>query len=187
MSDLATVLVAMVTADTRHQHVSIAVVSRYDNRYLSDLVDPALGTSVAPLTAKPTKLARVLPWRHTSGPPPAPRTGTHVVRATLRVRKPDRWRYEQLDQDGAVNTTSGCDGQQRWVRSNGRLHTWRPQPPATVYCLPEVAWQHAPHPPLREILDPALTLPAIAIKQTEPVDTPHGQHCGCTARHDRLT
>lgn len=31
-----------------------------------------------------------------------------------------------------------------------------------------------PHPPLREILDPALVVPAIAIERTERVDTPHG-------------
>lgn len=175
MSDLGTVLEAMVTADTRHQHVSIAVVSRYDNRYLSDLVDPALGTSVAPLTAKPAGLARLLPWRRTSGSTLVPSIGTHVIRASLRVSKPDHWRYEQLGPDDAVITTSGCDGQQRWVRSEGHLHTWRPQPQVSVYRLPEVAWQDVPHVPLREILDPALTLPAITIEHTERVDTPYGR------------
>jgi hypothetical protein len=168
--DLGDVLVAMATADARCPRLTITVLSRYDGRYLTELVEPATGQAMAELTTPARGLSR---WLRPHGVTASP-TLDRVVRARLRVEKPDRWRYEDLDEDGTVRAAHGCDGERRWARVGGPVHVWRPQPVTDPRHLPEVAWQQCPHPPLREIVDPALVLPAFALEGAESLETPHG-------------
>jgi hypothetical protein len=167
---LGPLLVAMITADARHPRLAVELVSSYDERYLAEVVAPALGTSVAPLTApERLSLGGLLMRRRPEAP-----TQPNVVRCRLQVDKPDRWRYEDLDEEGAVVRAHGSDGVTRWAYVDATVRAWRPDPTDDVRQLAPTAWQQAPSPALREIIDPSLILPALLIKHAERYESAFG-------------
>lgn len=171
---LGQLLVSMVRADARHTSLAVSFVSTYDERYLAEVVSPAIGASTAPLVARLGLLDRLFrrPSRRQNEHrvPPWPT----VVRGRIWIAKPDRWRYEELDDSGAVVRASGCDGVRCWNYAHGSIRQWQPTPDPDVRHLSPTAWQQAPHPPLREIIDPSLVVPALAIESVEERDTTFG-------------
>ena len=167
---LGPLLVAMTTADARHPRLSIELVSSYDERYLAEVVAPALGRSVASLTTPGHRSLGGLLMRSR---PEAP-TPPNVVRCRLQVDKPDRWRYEDLGEEGTVVRAHGSDGVTRWAYVDATVRAWRPDPSADVRQLAPTAWQQAPSPALREVIDPSLVLSALSITHAEPFESEFG-------------
>ncbi|WP_434743729.1 hypothetical protein [Micromonospora sp. SH-82] len=167
---LGPLLVAMTTADARYPRLAIELVSFYDERYLVEVVAPALGRSVAPLT---TTGCRSLGGWLMRNRPEAP-TSPNMVRCRLQVGKPDRWRYEDLSEKGAVVRAHGSDGVTRWAYVDATVRAWRPDPSADVRQLAPTAWQQAPSLALREVIDPSLVLSALSIKHAEPFESEFG-------------
>ncbi|MDG4763571.1 hypothetical protein O7632_05520 [Solwaraspora sp. WMMD406] len=167
---VGSVLISMVTADMRHTRLAVSLVSMYDERYLNDIVLPQIGASQTQLATPSRLLGGLLPRRrevHQSPPT--------VVRSRAWIEKPDRWRYEEPDDSGAVALAHGSDGVTRWAYVDGSIRQWKPTPETGARQLPPTAWQQAPNQPLREIIDPSLVLPALAIESAEERETAFGR------------
>lgn len=170
MSELGRVLETMLRAGPGRKQLTIAVASHHDARYLAELVDPALGTSVTPL-ARPRMR---IPWhRETELADELRRRGDTLVR--LDIQDDRRWRYSEFDAVGSELASQGSDGQRRWYRDRGgKIRVWQPAEPERIDELPDTAWQPNVSAAVREMLDPLLTLPALAVANVEPAVTQHG-------------
>jgi hypothetical protein len=161
----------MLAADRLPGPIYLELISEDDPRFLAEVVLPALGGSYGQLTsAAPSWLDRL---RGHS------RESQHLPPSTLRSRcwvaRPNRWRYEELGADGRVGHVFGCDGVNRWSVVEGKRDTWRADNPHENNQLAGTAWQQIPNQPLRELLDPSLTLAAFRIEEAEPTTQPDQQ------------
>lgn len=169
MPGLGSVLEAMVTAGDHRQQVAVELVSQYDRGYLTELVDAPLADCLAAVAGERIGHRELLDAAGFEWPL------EEVVRAALVLGKPGQWRFERYDGAGRATIVAGCDGDWRWLLEHGRLRVWRPDRPITMRLPRSPSWQDVPHPPLREVLDPVLSLPAVAIDRTEPASSPFGR------------
>jgi hypothetical protein len=173
VSALGRVLETMLRAGPHRERLVMTLTSRYDDRYLTELVDPALGMSAAPLTRPRLRM----PWRWNAVPDQAAADSLQRSEALVRLEIEDarRWRYGEFDAEGSEVTSQGSDGHRRWYRDrDGKVRVWEPAEPERFDELPDGYWQPNVSPAAREILDPLLALPALAFQDVEPADTRHG-------------
>ncbi|MBB6170420.1 hypothetical protein HNR23_000480 [Nocardiopsis mwathae] len=168
---IAAALLAMAAADQRHRNLTVVLRSELPPGLDGPPAQRPLaaeGAGRGPRVRRPLHplLDRILgtapPRREPH--PPADGGGRAILTARLRLRKPDRWRYEEIDGGGVPWLTHGCDGTGRWSLIDGELRTWRPSPRAAVTELDGTDWRQIPNRALREVLDPPLALAALALR-----------------------
>jgi hypothetical protein len=97
-----------------------------------------------------------------------------TVSARLFVARPGRWRYEQLDQGRNPEVIDACNGTVRWQRSASGFASWPVRSAQDPQDAPEDDWRSVPSPVPREMLDPALILSSLEIRQVATPADPSG-------------
>jgi hypothetical protein len=160
---LNAVIARMVAADHLRHPLSLDWESTYDQRFLNEVVRPALGGSAAPLRARPPSMLD----RFRGRVPASTASAELTVRYRTWVAKPDRWRHEELAVSGEPVRTYGCDGIHRWHRADGKVQVRDVEAGHPAHRLGDAAWQNIPEPALRELLDPSLALAALSVATAE--------------------
>ena len=96
--------------------------------------------------------------------------------ARLQLMTGNRWQYDELDEESQPAVSFGYDGSVLWSQNaGGDRNIFVPRATGDPYQLDESAWQFHAGLVVREMVEPVLLLPAIAIEDAIPKSTAFGE------------
>ncbi|SFP54914.1 hypothetical protein SAMN02982918_2586 [Saccharomonospora viridis] len=168
MASLGAIFALMMDAHKRSQRCSVRVRSHYDREYLREFRRAGGERELAKPEASPSdpnKLGAALAGSSTA----------HVSDIRVLVDSGDRWRVETRAVDGSLRSVEGCDGTRRWVLQGGVIQeSYESVGGERRRLQVEDVWAANRARVAREVLDPALVLPAIDITSVSETESPFG-------------
>jgi hypothetical protein len=165
MSPLESALVAIVSSDRRRPPFSIRVTTHYDPEYLAAAFERMTSSSTRRGSGRIGRLGKL---GKLAGRLRNPRIPHHpsFVGAHLRLFGNGHWRYDNQTECGDVAVSYGYDGFHCWSQvAGGASRKWAPAESSDPCQLPESAWQFYASLVVREVMEPVLLVPALAISE----------------------
>lgn len=171
MSLLESALVAIVSPERRQPPFTVGLATHYRSDFLEGILSQMTKSSSG----------RGVAWTGHRGR----RAGSANVQqlpyhpsffgARLEVFTVNTWQYDEIDEAGQTVLSLGFDGVRGWSQAaHGSRTAWSPTASGDPRQLPESAWQFHASLVVREIVEPVLMLPALAIDAAHPHSSRHG-------------